>query len=160
MDKHNNLLTLALILALALLSVTGYALVYSLTHSGGLEQRLHNQIIKDISQNKPKNGAQGNKGDMGEAGLTVQGPKGDTGTQGIQGIAGVQGAQGFQGAQGQTGATGPQGAKGDPGQPGQPGREVEFRCDPDTHDYEYRYVGDEGWTIIQPDSNTCKSTPL
>lgn len=163
MDKHNKLLTLALILALLLLAVTGFGLIYSISHKDDLESRLKNQISAEVSQIKPQ---------KGESGLSVQGPrglqgypgiKGDTGAMGSQGISGLQGstgAQGQQGIQGPTGAPGATGDKGDQGQPGANGREVEFRCNPANNDYQYRYVGDDAWQTIQPNSDTCKSTLL
>lgn len=102
-------------------------------------------------------GLQGTQGTQGIQGFTIPGPKGDTGTQGPQGTQGTQGVQGDPGATGAQGETGTQGAQGDPGTNG---KQVEFRCDPDNDNYEYRYTGDETWTIIEPNSNTCKSSAL
>lgn len=156
MDKHNKLLTVALILALILLSITGYGLFYSITHKDDVEQRLKNQLSTEVSHIKPVNGSNGQMGIQGDRGLQgYPGPKGDTGAQGSQGL---QGSTGIQGEQGIQGPVGPQGEQGSQGQPGTDAREVEFRCEPDTHNYQYRYVGDEGWTNIQENSNTCKST--
>lgn len=108
-------------------------------------------------------GLKGEPGNSGQMGISVTGLKGDTGLQGAQGVQGLQGAVGTQGPQGTPGDTGSQGPAGPPGgqgEPGQNGRQVEFRCDPANNDYEYRYVGDNNWTIIERDSNACKSTPL
>lgn len=159
MDKHNKLLTLALVLALILLAVTGYGLFYTLTHQNDVEQRLKNQIASV----KKEKGDTGEKGDSG-IGITgsrglqgYPGPKGDTGVQGVEGITGPQGNQGIQGP---IGPTGPAGEQGPQGNTGQSGREPEFRCDPESDNYQWRYVGDDTWTNIEQNSNACKSSPL
>lgn len=103
-------------------------------------------------------GPQGIQGLQGPQGL--QGEPGAQGLQGSQGPIGLQGSQGATGAQGPAGPTGPQGEQGPQGEPGQDGREVEFRCNPANDNYEYRYVGDENWQIIERNSNACKSGPL
>lgn len=163
MDKHNKLLSLALILALLLLAVTGFALVWSITHKTDTQQLINNQIKTEVAKNKPQNGVNG-IGVQGDRGLQgYPGVKGDAGAMGSQGISGLQGstgAQGQQGIQGPAGTQGVTGEKGDQGNPGANGKEVEFRCDPETHNYQWRYVGEEGWTNIQENSNACKSTPL
>lgn len=100
-------------------------------------------------------GPSGDKGEKGDTGL--QGPQG---VMGLQGTMGLQGPEGPMGPQGETGATGPQGEQGPQGEPGQNGREVEFRCNPANNNYEYRYVGDDNWHIIQRNSEACQSDPI
>lgn len=158
MEKHNKLLTLALIIALILLSVTGYGLFYISTHQNDVEQRLKNQLANDVSRIKPVNGQAGQMGLQGDRGLQgYPGPKGDTGAQGVSGVQGSTGAQGPQGIQGEQG---PSGGIGPQGEPGANGRETEFRCNPANYNYEWRYVGDDNWHIIEQNSNACKSSPL
>lgn len=159
MDKHNKLLTLALVLALILLAVTGGGLVYTLTHQDDVVEILKNEIASVKTQ-------KGDPGQKGESGISIRGaqgvqgypgPKGDTGAQGLQGSQGVQGPPGIQGPSGSQGATGPVGPQ---GEPGANGRETEFRCDPSNDNYQWRYVGDDTWTNIEQNSNACKSSPL
>lgn len=104
----------------------------------------------------------GQKGDQGDS---IQGPQGLSGPQGIQGLQGIKGdtgAQGVTGAKGNAGATGSQGVQGDvgptgaPGDNGQDGKQIEFRCAPN-HNYQFRYIGDEGWQNIQKNSLACQS---
>jgi hypothetical protein len=98
----------------------------------------------------PQNGINGSPGAAGAPGAL-----------GLAGITGATGATGNTGTQGATGANssvpGPVGPAGSDGQNGVDGRTPVFQCNPTTHDYEMQYVGDEDWTIIQPNSKTCYS---
>ncbi len=157
--KQKRVVILAIILTLVLLGLNAYGLYYLIYNRGQVETRLKQQLTSDVANIKP--GANGHTGLTGDKGLQgYPGPKGDTGEQGLQGNMGLQGSTGSQGIQGEQGPTGPQGPQGDQGQPGADGRQVEFRCDPANNDYEYRYQGDDGWIIIQRNSNACKSSPL
>lgn len=170
--KQKHLTILAITLAVLLLALTSYTLVYIVTNNKIVESRLKDQIIAEVAKNKPQNGINGE--DASEEQILdaiaayckrhndctgSNGKDGKSPIKGIDyndGINGQNGSNGFNGVDGKDGV----GQKGDPGNPGQPGRETEFRCEPDTYNYQYRYVGDEGWQTIQPNSNACKSTPL
>jgi len=158
--KQKKLTLLAIALATALLLLTGYTLYYLVHNREGIEARLRDQFNSQIANIKTREGPAGLKGDKGDTGPQgpqgFPGPKGDKGDQGNIGNTGSS----IQGPPGATGATGPQGPQGEQGEPGQDGREVEFRCNPDNDNYEYRYVGDDNWRIIERDSKACKSGPL
>lgn len=158
--KQKKLTLLAIALALALLFLTAYTLFYIVRNRGGIESRLREQLDRQIANIQLPPGQAGLKGEKGEQGPQgIQGYPGPKGDKGDQGNIGNTGAS-IQGPPGATGATGPQGPQGEQGEPGQNGREVEFRCNPANDNYEYRYVGDDGWIIIERDSNACKSGPL
>lgn len=163
--KSNKLAGIAIALAIVLIGLVGYLIIYTVTHNDEVEKRLRNQITAEVTSHVKS----GEKGAKGANGISITGPrglqgypgpKGDTGAQGamgVQGTVGVQGSQGIQGSTGQQGETGQTGAQ---GEPGADGRQTEFRCDPENNDYEYRYVGDDGWIIIERNSNACKSSPI
>ncbi len=98
-------------------------------------------------------GPKGDKGDMGPIGpIGLQGIQGSQGVPGVKGEAGdtgPQGEQGIQGVQGLQGDSGPQGDPGEDGQNGLNGREIEIRCNAETHQFEQRYEGDETWEPIE-----------
>jgi hypothetical protein len=167
--KQKHLTMLAITLAVLLLSLTGYTLVYIVTNNKAVESHLKDQIIAEVAKNKPQNGLNGENASEGQILEAIAayckrhndctGSNGKDGKSPIKGIDytdGVNGQNGSNGADGKDGV----GQKGDPGQPGQPGRETEFRCNPDNDNYEWRYVGDDSWQIIQPNSNACKSAPV
>lgn len=83
----------------------------------------------------PRDGKDGAPG----APSTVPGPKGNDST-----TPGPVGADST--VPGPTGNTGEQGA---------PGRSPEFQCDSNTHNYQWRYAGDEDWKVLQPNSKAC-----
>lgn len=155
--KQKKLFLIVLILVIILLGVTGYTLYYLINNRQDIENKLQSQINNQVSQIKVPTGKQGS---VGPQGLSIQGAKGERGLQGEQGPIGKTGPQGPQGIQGVQGPQGIQGEKGDQGEPGANGRETEFRCNPDNDNYEYRYIGDDNWIIIQRNSNACKSSPL
>lgn len=101
-------------------------------------------------------------GQQGKPGLSVKGDPGVQGTQGLQGLQGepgIQGVAGVAGPKGDTGATGAQGIQGDQGPAGEKGadgRTPEYRCNPKNHNYEWRYVGDDNWQVLQKNSKTCQ----
>lgn len=103
-------------------------------------------------------------GQQGPPGLSVQGVPGLQGPQGVQGLQGVpgeQGPQGVQGIQGPQGPVGPQGdpgPQGSPGDPGQDGKTPTFRCH--NGDYQFQYVGDEGWQTIEKNSKACQQAGI
>lgn len=82
-------------------------------------------------------GARGEKGDRGDVG--PQGPPGPVGATGAQGEPGLSGLNGQDGL---NGATGPQ------GEAGVNGREVELRGNNDNDTIEWRYVGDQNWSVL------------
>lgn len=92
----------------------------------------------------------------------VQGQPGNNGKDGVNGIQGAQGVQGIagnDGLQGNPGKDGTNGQQGAQGEPGNPGREVELRHDPKTGSLQWRYVGDDLWTVLAKDcelNSTCK----
>lgn len=88
-------------------------------------------------------GPKGDKGEVGDQGL--QGFQGVPGAQGVQGIQGPQGLQGIQGIPGVDGRDGLQGDQGPQGEPGPIQEKAEFRCNPDTRIFEYKYPSDEEW---------------
>lgn len=102
-------------------------------------------------------------GQNGKDGQSIQGPQGPSGYSPVKGVdyfdgatgaTGLTGVQGIQGEQGLQGVQGDTGAQGDPGTPGQ---NPEFRCNPKNHNYEWRYVGDDTWQVLQKNSQACYS---
>lgn len=102
-------------------------------------------------------------GEQGKTGQTVVGPQGPAGYTPIKGIdyfdgtPGTAGVQGIQGIQGETGSQGTQGNDGETGAQGPAGKSPEFRCSPNNHNYQWRYVGDEDWQTLQKNSQACQS---
>lgn len=89
---------------------------------------LTNHLIGNaVSQTVPIS-VVGEQGAPGPKGDTVVGPRGDT-VIGPQGPAGVDG-------------------KGERGDPGIPGREIELSRDPLSGDLQWRYTGDDFWTVL------------
>lgn len=97
-------------------------------------------------------GPVGPTGPTGESTVGPEGPVGPVGPQGPIGPVGILNlptpptqtvvAQGEKGEKGDSGEKGPQ------GEPAPPAREVEFQRNPITNDLEWRYVGDDLWTVL------------
>lgn len=160
MNKTNNRL-LAVLILLILLTV-GLAAGNTYIYLSRVKDIQNSLIALEGKSSTP--GPQGLAGALGLEGPRglqgYPGPQGATGSQGVQGSSGIQGEPGIQGAVGAEGPQGPQGEQGPQGDPGANGRQVEFRCDPDNNNYEWRYVGDLGWQLVEANSNACKSSPL
>lgn len=142
-QRHNRRIWIVL---LVLVILTGISIVK--TYRDKSEPTVNNYV--------------GERGPVGDAGQSIQGPQGFQGVQGVPGPQGEKGETGSQGTQGETGLQGEQGIQGEqgpPGEPGQPAREVEFRCSPNGH-YEYRYVSEMSWTLIQKNSKVCQESIL
>lgn len=148
-QKPTSKIAWAILIILLILSFINLA--YFMTTDRGVYPAI------DKNQLVGKDGERGEKGEKGDPGeevttLTViQGTPGAQGQAGPQGVQGIQGEQGVQGEQGQQGMQGEAGAN---------GREAEFRCNPTNGNYEYRLVGDEGWTIIQKRSKVCQESAV
>lgn len=138
--KHSVLIWILLLILIALSALNIYLLI-------------HRPIITQFSIGQK--GDAGGQGIQGEQGL--QGIQGVAGQPGVKGDTGPQGPQGIQGPQGVQGLPGAQGTQGPPGDPGQPGRSTEFRCNQQTANFEWRYVGDDNW---QKTGSKCIPAPL
>lgn len=158
--RPNTVLLSVLILFLVcLVSLSVYNTYLYLTKIRSIQNSLI--ALQGKSSTPGPRGIAGALGFEGPRGLQgYPGPKGDPGSQGLSGVQGAQGMQGTDGSQGSVGPTGPQGEQGAQGNPGADGKQVEFRCDPDNNNYEWRYVGDLNWQVVEPNSNACKSTVL
>jgi hypothetical protein len=157
MKKQKFLTTLALVMAILILFLTGYTLLYIITNSQDVEERLRKQIQVEIAGIKvpvtisPKDGKNGDsiigeKGDRGEMGL-----QGGQGVPGVQGPMGPMGPQGLQGERGFDGAQGLQGDQGTPGEQGTSGRTLEQRCvvvNETTRRIEQKYTDAEQWEVL------------
>lgn len=95
--------------------------------------RINNYIDVVVSgMPKPQNGKDSTVAGPQGAASTVPGPAGLNGLDSI--IPGPIGTSGSSGADGKT---------------------LDVRCNPETHDYEKQYVGDEDWQVIQKNSKVC-----
>lgn len=157
MKKQRLLTSLALILAILILFLTGYTLLYIITNTQQVEERLRRQISLDIAGIKVPASVEG---EAGEDGISIKGDKGDTGATGPQGPQGPIGPHGEQGDFGSQGFQGPQGPPGEPGsvgppgpqgEAGPPGRTTEQRCvvvDVNTRRIEQKYTDSETWEVL------------
>ncbi len=150
MKKQRFLTGFALVLATLILFLTGYTLLYLITNSKDVEDRLRKQIQVEIAGIQvplsitPKDGKDGD---------SIIGPRGEMGANGLQGIQGVQGPQGIQGIQGEgtSGQDGSPGAQGIRGEPGVSGRTLEQRCtvvDKTTRRIEQKYTDVDQWEVL------------
>ena len=131
---HSKLIKVIIAILLVVIALSSINIYLYLTSPR--ENHIFNNIIGERGMKGDKgdqgiDGRSGSKGDTGENGKP--GDKGDVGPQGEPGIQGIQGLQGEQGA---------------PGEPGQNGREIELRCNPNTLNNEWRYVGDSSWRVL------------
>lgn len=86
-------------------------------------------------------------GEQGRPGVGVVGPIGPQGPIGAMGIPGASiiGAKGDTGDTGPVGPEGPQGPQGEQGQAAAPAPKYVQRCNPEAHQVEWQYEGDEQW---------------
>jgi len=144
--KHTNKIVLGIVFLQAVVSLIILFVIWGVVNKKiDIDSSVEKAVSKYASNFTPafikgEKGEQGIKGEKGDDGRDgQQGPVGQPGPQGFQGLMGIQGEKGDKGDKGDTGE------QGVPGEPGQPGRSPEFRCNQESANFEWRYVGDEDW---------------
>jgi hypothetical protein len=150
MKKQRLLTGIALVLAILILFLTGYTLLYIITNSKNVEDRLRRQIQVEIAGIQIPLSVTPKDGKDGESIIGSKGDRGETGAQGLQGTQGIQGVEGPQGIQGAPGENGIQGETGPQGAPGVSGRTLEQRCtiNGETRRIEQKYTDAEQWEVL------------
>ena len=145
-DDRSKRIVKMLVLSWVFMMILIGALAFLLYLSFGRARNaidLTNQKLTALQAIKPIAGADG-LSIVGPAG--PRGEKGDPGKDGKDSMSTTtimqQAIPGPQGEQGKQGPIGPQGTT------GKAAREIELRNNPETGDAEWRYTGDDEWTLL------------